>query len=98
MDIRCFRRGFIDNEKKALKIILDIINNTTKDFKNIPSIDKTIANRYDQKLDDVQQWLAITEWSQKQISEATLDKVQDELFRLNIIHNKLSFNKIVEQI
>jgi len=92
------RQEFIDNEKKVLKIILDIINNTTKDFKNIPSIDKTIANRYDQKLDDVQQWLAITEWSQKQISEATLDKVQDELFRLNIIQNKLSYNKIVEQI
>lgn len=92
------RQEFIDNDKKALKTILDIINNTTKDFKNIPSIDKTIANRYDQKLEDVQQWLTITEWSQKQISKATLDKVQDKLLSLNIIQNKLPYNEIISKI
>ena len=92
------RQEFIDNEKETLKTILDIINNTTIDFKNIPSIDKTIANRYDQKLEDVQQWLALTQWSQKQISEATIDKVQTELLRLNIINKKLSYYKIVEEV
>jgi len=92
------RQDFIDNEKEALKTILDIINNTTIDFRNIPSIDKTIANRYDQKLEDVQQWLAITEWSQEQISKATIDKVQAELFRLNIIPKKLLYDQIIETI
>jgi ABC-type nitrate/sulfonate/bicarbonate transport system substrate-binding protein len=92
------RQEFIDNEKDTLKTILNIINNTTIDFKHIPSIDKTIANRYDQKLEDVQQWLAITEWSQNQISEATINKVQTELLHLNIISKKLAYNKIVENI
>ena len=92
------RQEFIDNDKDALKNILNIINNTTIDFKNIPSIDKTLANRYDQKLEDVQQWLELTEWSQHQISEATVNKVQTELLSLNIIDKKLSYNEIVTNI
>ena len=81
-----------------MKIILDIINATTIDFKNIPSIDKTIANRYDQKLEDVQHWLSLTEWSQEIISESTVEKVQTELLNLNIIPERLSYHQIIEQI
>lgn len=92
------RQEFIDNEKEALKTILNIINNTTIDFKNIPSIDRTIANRYEQKLKDVQEWLSITEWSQNQISEVTIDKVQNELLSLEIIPKRISYNEIVEKI
>jgi ABC-type nitrate/sulfonate/bicarbonate transport system substrate-binding protein len=92
------RQEFIDKEKDILKIILDVINNTTADFKSIPSIDRTIANRYDQKLEDVQQWLGITEWSQEQISEANITKIQAELLRLNIIPKALPYNKITENI
>jgi len=92
------RQEFIDNEKETLKTILNIINNTTIDFKSIPSIDKTLANRYDQKIEDVQEWLALTEWSQDQISETTVNKVQAELMSLNIISKKFHYNKIVETI
>ena len=92
------RQEFIDNERDTLKSILDIINATTAEFKNIPSIDRTIANRYDQKLEDVQQWLSITEWSQDQISETIIQKVQAELLSLNIIPHKLPYAKIVEEI
>lgn len=92
------RQDFIDNERNILKTILNIINNTTIDFKNIPSIDKTLANRYDQKLEDVQQWLALTQWSQDQIPEMTVNKVQTELMSLNIINKKLSYHEIVENI
>ena len=92
------RQDFIDNERDILKTILSIINNTTIDFKNIPSIDRTLANRYDQKLEDVQQWLELTEWSQSQITESTVNKVQSELMSLGIINSKLSFQEIVEDI
>ena len=68
-----------------LKIILKIINRTTSEFKNIPSIDKTIANTYKQKLEDVQEWLDLTEWSQELIDKDTIEKTQRELFLLNII-------------
>jgi len=92
------RQDFINDEKETLKTILDIINATTIDFKNIPSIDKTIANRYDQKLEDVQHWLSLTEWSQDIISESTVEKIQTELLNLNIIPERLSYHQIIEQI
>jgi ABC-type nitrate/sulfonate/bicarbonate transport system substrate-binding protein len=79
------RKDFIESNKDELKTILNIINITTSEFKDIPSIDKTIANLYKQKLEDVQEWLKITEWSQKLINKETLEKAQRELFLLNII-------------
>jgi ABC-type nitrate/sulfonate/bicarbonate transport system substrate-binding protein len=87
--------NFIANSKDDLKTILDIINNTTLDFKDIPSIDKTIANRYEQKLEDVQEWLSLTEWSQELISKETVTKIQKELLALNIIPNTLSYDELV---
>ncbi|GAA4232383.1 substrate-binding domain-containing protein [Postechiella marina] len=79
------REDFIKHNKADLKTILNIINNTTAEFKAIPSIDKTIANRYEQQIEDVQEWLDMTEWSQKNIDKTTLINVQKQLFALNII-------------
>jgi ABC-type nitrate/sulfonate/bicarbonate transport system substrate-binding protein len=89
------REDFITNEEETLKTILDIINETTSEFKDIPSIDKTIANRYEQKLDDVQEWLSLTEWSQENISEETINKVQNQLFALNIIPERWNYKDLV---
>jgi len=88
----------LKNNKKEVKTILEIINNTTIEFKNIPSIDRTIANRYDQQLIDVREWLTLTEWSQDVIDESTLKEVQEKLFDLNIIEKKLNYNKIITKI
>ncbi|WP_406683696.1 substrate-binding domain-containing protein [Seonamhaeicola sp. MEBiC1930] len=89
------REEFINNSVNELKAILNIINNTTTDFKNIPSIDKTIANRYNQKLEDVKEWLKITEWSQELIDKDTLNNVQRELFKLNIIPKTVEYKELV---
>ncbi len=91
------REDFIKNEASILTIILDIINNTTREFKKIPSIDKSIANRYDQQLTDVQEWLGLTEWSQEQISEETLKNVQNQLFAINIIDNIANYEMLTHQ-
>jgi sulfonate transport system substrate-binding protein len=88
------RNEFLEENKAGVKTILNIINNTTEDFKSIPSIDKTSANRYDQELNDVQEWLSLTEWSQKLIDEQTLKNVQDQLFDLNIIPEKWKYEDL----
>ena len=88
------REDFIKSNKKELKSILEIINNTTAEFKNTPSIDKTISNRYEQQLSDVQEWLKITEWSQKLIDEDTIMHVQKELFALNIIAQIIDYKTL----
>jgi len=89
------RNEFIENDTDALKKILKIINKTTKEFKAIPSIDKTISNRYDQELDDVKEWLSLTEWSQENISKKTVKEVQKQLKKLDIIDKKLDFEALV---
>lgn len=92
------RDEFIENNLEELNTILGIINNTTSDFKSIPSIDKTISNRYDQKLEDVQEWLNLTEWSQENIDKSTITNVQNKLFELNIIDKKLQYPEIVYKL
>lgn len=92
------RNEFIEKNETDLKIILEIINNTTREFKDIPSIDKTIANRYEQQLEDVQEWLGITEWSQELIDEETVMNVQKELFALNIIPEIVDYKKLTHKL
>lgn len=89
------REEFINDHPDLLKTILNIINNTTSEFKRIPSIDKTIANRYGQRLEDVREWLQLTDWSQKQIDAETIKNVQDQLFTLNIIPEKFNYEQLV---
>ena len=92
------REDFLKTNKEDVKTILDIVNNTTAEFKDIPSIDRMIANRYEQEIEDVQEWLSLTEWSQENISKETINKVQDELLALNIIPEKWDYKDLVETL
>jgi ABC-type nitrate/sulfonate/bicarbonate transport system substrate-binding protein len=92
------RNEFLENNFQTVNLILDIINKTTADFKNIPSIDRTLASKYHQKLDDIQAWLSLTKWSQKPLEEKMLNKIQNQLFDLKIIDKKGTFAEIVKAI
>lgn len=92
------REEFLENNLEDVKTILNIINNTTEEFKLIPSIDKTIANRYDQKLEDVQEWLSLTEWSQELIDEATTTTIQKKLLNLDMIPKMVDYDELVRNI
>ncbi|MFK7782386.1 substrate-binding domain-containing protein [Psychroserpens sp.] len=89
---------FLKTNEDDVKTILNIINKTTKEFKSIPSIDTTIANRYDQKLEDVQEWLSLTEWSQDVIDETTIMTVQDKLLELEIIPKSISYTELIHDL
>jgi len=79
------REDVLEHNLDDVQTILNVINTTTKEFKQIPSIDATIANHYEQKLEDVKEWLSMTEWSQELISEEKLQDIQHQLFELKII-------------
>lgn len=76
---------FINNQSSVLNHILEVINTYTSEFKTIPSIDRTLANRYGQKLEDIKSWLRKTTWGQNQVREETLYEVQNQLKLLNQI-------------
>lgn len=86
---------FIQENKISIDNILDVINNTTSEFKLIPSIDRTLSNRYNQKLENIQTWLSLTRWSQKQLSENNFNKTQQQLIDLNLISNPKNYNDSV---
>ncbi|MFD1613767.1 substrate-binding domain-containing protein [Gelatiniphilus marinus] len=92
------RNEFIESNKKELQTILNIINNTTTAFKDIPRIDKTIANRYQQKLEDVKEWLSLTQWSQELIDKKTLNYVQNQLLALNIIPEMVDYKRLTHKL
>ena len=89
---------FLEHNKQMLSLILAIINKTTIEFKDIPSIDRTLASKYHQKIDDIQEWLSLTKWSQKPIEEKVLNKIQNQLFDLKIIDKKVTFAEIVKAV
>ena len=90
------RNKVLEQHPKVVEQILEIINTTTEEFKMIPSIDRTLASKYNQKLDAIQEWLKLTNWSQKQMNEQTLDKILDQLLKLQIIDKKLPKEMILK--
>ncbi|WP_299433194.1 substrate-binding domain-containing protein [uncultured Maribacter sp.] len=83
-------KQFLDTNKSLVTHILEVINTYTSEFKFIPSIDRTLSNKYEQRLEDIQEWLSITSWSQEQLKIATVIKVQESLKTLNLIQDKLN--------
>ncbi|WP_026710044.1 substrate-binding domain-containing protein [Flavobacterium filum] len=89
------REELLQTHAQTIEHILEIINATTAEFKDIPSINRTLAERYNQKIEDINQWLSQTKWSQKNITQETLNKVQNQLFDLNLINKKSTFAEMV---
>ena len=92
------RTEVLETNPEIITQILEIINQTTEEFKDIPSIDRTLASNYQQKIEDIQEWLSLTKWSQKSLSEKMLNKVQNQLLELKIIDKKGTFEEIVETV
>ena len=89
------RNEVLENDYEAVQSILKVINATTTIFKEIPAIDEMISNRYHQKQEDVQQWLSLTEWSQENLTEQQIEKVQDKLLQLDLIEEKAPLDKLL---
>jgi ABC-type nitrate/sulfonate/bicarbonate transport system substrate-binding protein len=90
------RNEILDNDPEIIDKILKIINRKTQEFKNISDIAKTLSITYHQKTEDIQEWLSLTKWSQKQLSEQMLNKIQNQLLALAIIAKSGTFAEIVK--
>ncbi|MEJ4088153.1 substrate-binding domain-containing protein [Galbibacter orientalis] len=88
----------LEKSPSLVNHILEVINTYTEDFKDIPSIDRMLANRYEQKVEDIQEWLSITRWSQENITPIMVKNIQEQLERLAIIEKTLPYSKIVTKV
>lgn len=84
------RTDFARQAPALLRSVLDVINTYTSEFRDIPSIDRTLANRYEQKLPAIQQWMGVTRWSQEQIKKEDLENVIFTLQDLKLLEKKLT--------
>jgi ABC-type nitrate/sulfonate/bicarbonate transport system substrate-binding protein len=89
------RNEILENDPESIQAILEVINSITKNFKEIDDIDTKLAERYNQKIEDVREWLSITEWSAHQLEDKKLDDVQNHLLDLELIDEKLPSEKIL---
>ena len=84
----------LQDNPKVIQNVLKIINAKTATFKEIPEINSTLATRFNQKSEDIQDWISRTEWSQNHFDEDMLNKVQNQLLELAIIDKKGTFAQI----
>ncbi|NER15635.1 substrate-binding domain-containing protein [Spongiivirga citrea] len=92
--VLAIRNEILDTKENAVSNMIETLNNCTQDFKNIPSIDITLANRYEQKLEDIQEWLSRTHWSAYQLKESELQKILGKLNELSLIQTSKSLTEI----
>lgn len=89
------RKTFYEDHKPMVDHALEILNQTTREFKQIPSIDRTLASIFDQKLEDIQQWLQITKWSQKKPTETQFNQIISDLIKYNILKEPLNYSEVI---
>lgn len=93
------RNDVLENNFDEVKKVLDIINAETKDFKKIDNIDKTLAKRYEQQLEDIQKWLKITEWNAgKPITKNLITRIQNKMIQFNVIEEKKNSGDFIKNM
>lgn len=89
------REDFLSNYDHELGKMLGVVNAKSVSFKEIPGIDEIIAGRYEQKVEDIRDWLGMTSWSQHQMTVEELRRVQDTLMDLNLIDDSIPPSKLI---
>ncbi|MHB0755304.1 substrate-binding domain-containing protein [Polaribacter sp. M15] len=93
------RNEVLENNFDEVKKVLEIINNQTKDFKKNPTIDEILAKRYEQKLEDIQEWLKITDWNAgKPITKNLITRIQNKMVRFNVIEKKKNSGDFIKNM
>jgi len=93
------RNEILEKHPKEVKNILEVINNTTKGFKELKGIDIILAKRYEQQLEDIQKWLSLTQWNYgKPLSKNLLTRIQNKLVLYNVIEKKKNSGSLLKNL
>jgi len=93
------RNEVLEKNPTEIRAVLNTINKRTRNFKETPEIDKVLAHRYEQQLEDIQQWLSITEWENKNpMSEKLIDEIQNKMIDYGVIDSKADTNKFIKNM
>jgi hydroxymethylglutaryl-CoA reductase len=73
-----------------VQIVMSILSNFTPEC--------VVRAEVSCKIEDINEWLSLTKWSQKPLQEKVLNKIQNQLFDLKIIDKKGTFAEIVKAV
>ena len=93
------RNEVLSTNFEEVKKVLDIINTENQTFKNTKKLDKILAERYQQQLDDIQKWLKITEWNTgKPITKNLITRIQNKMVQFNVIDEKKNSGSFIKNM
>jgi len=90
------------HDENNIKTILKVINKQLKMFKEplkVDGLDTLFAERYEQQLVDIREWLSITKWNRKKsMSKKLIDSIQNKLVQFNVISKRVKTKKLIRKI
>ncbi|CAM1333103.1 substrate-binding domain-containing protein [Tenacibaculum aestuariivivum] len=93
------RNEVLENNFEEVKKVLNIINDCTSNFKDTQNIDKILAHRYEQQLEDIQKWLSITEWNDGEpVTENLITNIQNKMIGFNVIEFKKDSAELIRNM
>ena len=93
------RNEILKKNSSEIQKILQIINTTTLHFKQLPKINEVLANRYQQKVEDINEWLKITKWNaEKPITKNLITRIQNKMIAFNVIEEKKNSGHFIKNM
>lgn len=100
--VMAVRDEVLEHQSDDIKQIIKVINKQLKLFKEPLENNELIqlfSERYQQKTDDVKEWLAITQWNRKKtISKKLINTIQNKLGQFNVIENEVQANHLIKKV
>lgn len=87
---------FLKNNRKEIDSLLNTINSITCHIKNLNNIDQTLSKYYDLNIEDVNNWIKLTTWSQKKPTEKEIIEIQNKLMVSEIISKIAPYQSLVD--
>ena len=100
--VMAVRDEVLEHNNDEIKKIIKVINKQLKSFEN-PLNDKRLieifSERYEQKIIDIKEWLAITKWNRKKtISKKLINTIQNKLIRFNVIETEVHPKYLIKKV
>lgn len=86
---------FLKNNRKVVELLLNTINSISCQIKNLDNIDQTLSKYYNLNIEDVNNWLKLTTWSQKKPTEKEIIEIQNKLMVSKIISKVAPYPSLV---
>lgn len=100
--VMAVRDEVLEHQSDDIKQIIKVINKQLKLFKEPLENNELIqlfSERYQQKTEDIKEWLAITQWNRKKtISKKLINTIQNKLGQFNVIENEVQANHLIKKV